>query len=240
MRKSFSGLFMALIFLSSGAYSQFEEKLKEEGVVAGSITRGGKEIQGYIKETGTAYTNGKFFPAPWQFQSDIKFIAKDIFEKPGKIKNKLFEKYGAKDIEGYRYDTLVFESVKYLGVSDVIPKTMFVQSALEGKISLYYHFNSPPPAVSGPEGFEPVFIECSKPNLVYQKDNDGIVKLVKFLNIEKELADCPYVTEKQRKGEYQVVGKVDGSSFINKLIKNTVYREQVRLLAIEDYNNNCR
>jgi hypothetical protein len=117
---------------------------------------------------------------------------------------------------------------------------IFIRKIKEGKIALYYHFSSPPHIVSGPEGFEPAYIECNRPNLVYQKDKDGTVKLIKFLNIEKELADCPYVTEKQSRGEYGVVGKDGEASGFNKLYSNIAYREKVRLKAIEDYNNNCK
>ena len=113
-------LFLALTLVSTGAHSQLSEKIKKEKVVVGLIIKDGKEIQGYIKSTGTAYTRGKFFPAPWQFQSDIKFISKDVFEQTEKIKNKLFENYGPKEIDGYRYDTLVYESVKYSDLSEII------------------------------------------------------------------------------------------------------------------------
>lgn len=64
--------------------------------------------------------------------------------------------------------------------------------------------------------------------------------MIKFLNIEKELSDCPYVTDKQSKGEYGVLGKDGEASGLNKLFSNLAYRESVRLKAIEDYNINCR
>ena len=244
MKKERLILFLAITLVSTSAHSQLSEKIKTEKVVDGSIIKEGKEIQGYIKITGTAYTRGKFFPAPWQFQSDIKFIPKDIFEQTEKIKNKLFVSYGPKEIDGYRYDTLIYESVKYADLSEIslsiIPQMIFIRKIKDGKIALYHHFSSPPNVVTGPEGFEPAYIECSRPNLVYQKENNGTLKLVKFLNIEKELSDCPYVTEKQSRGEYGVVGKDGEASDLNKLYSNLAYREEVRLKAIEDYNNNCR
>jgi hypothetical protein len=60
------------------------------------------------------------------------------------------------------------------------------------------------------------------------------------LNIEKELADCPMVVEKQSKGEYKAIGSEGESSGLNKLVNNVAFREEVRLMAIEDYNKNCK
>jgi hypothetical protein len=237
-------VFITLTFSPFTAYSQLTEKIEKEKVVPGYIIKNGKEIRGYIKETGTAYTRGKFFPAPWQFQSDIKFIPRDVFETTEKITNKLFEKYGPKEIEGYKYESMVYESVNYTPFSDIglsdIPRMIFLRKINNEKITLYHLFDSPPNVVSGPEGFEPVYLECAVPSLVYLKEKGGNVKKVIFLNIEKELADCPFVTEKQKKGEYKVMGKEEEASGLNKLINNTMYREKVRLMAIEDYNKNCK
>lgn len=243
MKKSIICLFF-ILSIPVFCFSQIEDKIKKEGVVPGVIYKNGGEILGYIKKTGMTYTNNKSFPAPWQFQSGIKFIPMDVFEKNEKITNKFYETYEPKDCDGYKYDTLVFESVKYADMSAVgmnmLPKKMFMRKVLENKISLFHYFNSPPVVVSGPEGFEPYYIDCAKVNLVYRIGNDGKLKLVNDLNVEKELSDCPMVVEKQSKGEYKAVGSEGESSRLSKLVNNAIFREQVRLMAIEDYNNNCK
>ncbi|MBN1185795.1 MAG: hypothetical protein JXB49_26170 [Bacteroidales bacterium] len=54
------------------------------------------------------------------------------------------------------------------------------------------------------------------------------------------MLDFPIVVEKQSKGEYKVVGSEEESSGLNTAFINSVFREQVRLIAIEDYNKNCK
>lgn len=223
------------------AQESLEDKIEKENVVKGEIIKDGKSTPGYIKEM-YAFSDGSIYPAPWEFQSGIKFIAKEDFEKAEKIKNKMYEKYDAKDLDGYKYDTLVYESVKYADLSAVgtgmIAKKMFMRKILEDKISLYHHFNSPP-AVVGSEGFTPYYVECANPNLVYKVGDDGKLKLVNNLNVEKELEGCPEVVEKFSNGEYQALESNGEASGANKLLNNTLFRGGVRLMAIEDYNKTC-
>lgn len=245
MKKSITCLFF-ILSIPILCFSQIEDKMKKEGVVAGVIYKNGGEIQGYIKKIEMVYANDNWFPAPWKFQSEIKFIPKDVFEKNEKIKNKYFENYKPKDCDGYKYDTLTYESVKYANMSAVgvslsmFSKKMFMRKSLDDKISLFHYFMSPPPVVSGPDGFEPHYIECAKIIHVYRIGKDGILKPVFNLNIEKELSDCPMVIEKQSKGEYKEISIEGKSSGLNKLVNNIGYREEVRFMAIEDYNNNCK
>jgi hypothetical protein len=241
-------LLMSLILVSSISaisFGQIEKKMQEEGVVPGIIYKNGGEMQGYIKKMGSEYWESKSYPAPWEFQSEIKFIPKDVFEKNEKIKNKFYEGYGPKDCDGYKYDTLIYESVKYSDMSAVgmgmLPKKVFMKKVLDSKISLFQRFDNPPAVgVYQPGEYEKLLLECGKIHLVYRNGKNGKLKLVNDLNIEKELSDCPMVVEKQSKGEYKVVGSEEKSSGLNKLINNSAFREQVRLMAIEDYNKNCK
>lgn len=239
-------LICLLVFFSAStlAYCQIEKKMQDEGVVLGVLYKNGGEVEGYIKKMGSIHFNGKNYAAPWEFQSKIKFIPKDVFEKNEKIKNKYFEEYEAKDCDGYKYDTLTFESVKYADMSAVgtnmLPKKMFMRKVSEDKISLYVYFNSP--AAFGayqPGEYEKHLEECAVINPVYRIGKNGKLKLVSNLNIEKELASCPMVVEKQSKGEYKVLGSEEKTSGLNKLVNNTMFRAQVRLMAIEDFNKNC-
>lgn len=234
---------LAVVFFSFPAISQLSDKMEKEGVVSGTIFKNGGKIEGYIKKTGTAWTEGTAYPAPWEFQSGIKFIPKDVFENNEKIKNKYFETYEPKDCEGYLYDTLYYESVKYADMSAVglnmIAQKVFMLRILEDKISLYNYFNTPPSVVSGEETFAACYEECAEVQWVYRIGSEGKLKLVNDMNIEKELADCPLVTEKQANGEYKVIGQEGKSSGGNKLLNNLAFRVEVRLMAIDDYNANC-
>ncbi len=235
---------LLVLSISTLAFSQIEEKMKEEGVVVGTIFKNGGEIEGYIKKTGLAYEDNEWYPAPWQFQDGIKFIPKDVFENNEKIKGKFYEKYDAKDCDGFKYDTLIYESVKYADMSAVgmnmLPKRMFMRKVLDDKISIFHYFDTPPSVVVGSDKFAPFYIECAKVNLVYRVGKDGKLKLVNNLNIEKELSDCPMVVEKQSRGEYKELGEEGESSGLNKLVNNSLFREEVRMMAIEDYNKNCQ
>ena len=208
---------------------QIEEKMEKESVVRGAIFRNGQEIEGYIKKKGIVreHTTNEEFPAPWDFQKDIRFIPKDVFENTQKLKNNMFKKYGAKNISGYRYEDMIFESVKYADMTAVgvnmIAKWMFLHSVINDKVSIFYHYNSPPSVFIGSLVQE--YLNCAKENVVYRKGKDGKVKLVAEglfgFNIEKELGDCPYVKEKNANDGY----KGD--------------RLSSRLEAINDYNQNC-
>ncbi len=237
------------IFLAANfailAFGQIEEKMQKEGVVTGVIIKKGVEIPGYIRKEAKISQNGRIYGTPWSYQGGIKFIPKEVFETTEKIKNKNYESYSPKDLEGFRYDndSLVYETVKYSDASSLgvgtIPKLIFMRKLADGKISLYAHFSEPPKVMVGtPEDFEQEYINCNTPHFVYRKGADGKLKLVSLMNIEKELADCPYVVEKHANGEYNIVGKKN-TKFNRFLNSSDDLREDIRLTVIEDYNNNC-
>lgn len=227
--------FLMLIF--PNAFCQLKEKMQKQNVVAGYIIKDGKQTHGYIRRMGTESLGTENYPAPWQFQGDIRFIPKNIFEITAKIKNKLFVSYSAKDIDGYVYDTMVFESVKYSDMSSVgvsmIAKKMFMHRISDGKIKLFQHFQSPPIIFNGQD-----YIECAKPNPIYQVGADGKLKPVSLLNVSKELADCPQVVQRFKNNEYSTLGTENDQG--NKFLSNVVFRNEVRLMVIDDYNRTCK
>jgi hypothetical protein len=218
-----------LFGICSMTNAQIEEKMKAENVVKGAIFKNGEEIEGYIKAIGKVYESdiNEEYPAPWEFQGDIRFIPKDVFENTEKIKGKLYQKYGPKDISGYRYEDLFYESVKYADMSAVglnmLSKKMFLLRIVDDKISIFYHYQTPPSVVSRTR-----YIDCAKEHIIYRKGADGKLKLLEApsslggLNMDKDWEDCPYVKEKQANGGYS------GSHI------------EVRLEAIADYNKNCK
>ena len=221
---------MVLFGFVATANGQIEEKMQKEGVVQGAIYKDGQEIEGYIKKKGTVsgVTNSNTYAAPWDFQSDIRFIPKDVFEETSKLQAKMYKKYGPKDIEGYRYEDMEFESVKYADMRAVgmnmIPKLMFLRRITNNKISIFYYYQSPGSVVAG-GSMEQEYQNCAKELVVFRKGKEGKVKMVAeglyAINIEKELGDCPYVKEKHERGEYK------GRNL------------ESRLEAIYDYNRHC-
>ena len=87
MKRTLIFLFFVFGFFTL-SHSQIEEKIKKENVVPGVIIQNGKEIAGYIKKIDNAYVDGEHYPAPWNFQQEIRFISKDDFEKIEKLKKK--------------------------------------------------------------------------------------------------------------------------------------------------------
>ncbi|UII19800.1 hypothetical protein [Fulvivirga ligni] len=238
-------LFFIFCCFTFSGYSQSEEKMSEENVVRGAIVKNNEVIQGFIRKKGTTYLDEETFDAPWSYQNTISFIPKDVFNEKEKIKNKDFEKYNAKDIEGYVYytspdDSLVFESVKYSDMSAVgtgmIAKKIFMRKISDGKISLFYHYSAPL-SMGEISAMKQSYIECKEPNLVYQTDEK--IRLVELLNVEKELSGCPQVVERYKNNEYKGDSDQETDSGFNKFLNKTAYRTDVRLLVIEDYNKVC-
>lgn len=238
-------LFLSIFLfgISSSFLGQLAEKMEEHGVVPGAIINGEEEIQGYIKKTGLAYSKGEVYPGPWLFQSEIEFIPKDLFENSNRIKNRDFDKYRPKNCDGYIYESTVYETVKYADMSEVginmMPKKMFMKKIIDDNISIFYHYKNPPNVIQNPEGFKPYYIECAKENVVYRNGEDGKLKLLNSMNVQKELEDCPLVVEKFNNGDYDVNVEGENSSGAKRAFNNVVFRDQVRILAIQDYNKNC-
>jgi hypothetical protein len=212
------------------AQGQIEEKMEKEGVVRGAILdKNGEEIEGYIKIKGKVYgmDTKQYYPAPWEYQDNIKFIHKDVFENTPEIKSKLYKKYGAKDIRAYQYEDMYFEAIKYADLSAVglnmIPQWTFLRRIIDGKISVFYHYNNPPSVVVG-ETFESHYIECAKEHVVCRKNKEGKLKLIDGiagLRINKDWEDCPFVKE-----------KYDNKEYLGSML-------EICLAAIKDYNENC-
>jgi hypothetical protein len=222
----------ALLFGLFGVlHGQIEEKMKNEKVVQGSIVnKNGEEIEGYIKAKGDVFSSNakKYFPAPWEYQDDIKFISKDVFENTEQLKGKMYKKYGPKDILAYRYEDMYFEAVKYADMSSVglnmFAKWMFLRKVIDGKMEVFYHYVNPPSVISAKESFETYYVTCAEEHVVYRKGKDVKLKLidgVAGINIHKNWEDCPYVKEKYDQNEYS------GSKI------------EICLKAIQDYNENC-
>ena len=236
MKKVFLSLILVCLSVSIFAQSKsLEQKIKDEDVQECVLYKGGEEIQGYIKKM-VVYDYETIFPAPWLYQKQIRFIPKDIFEKTEKIKGKMYVSYEPKDCDGYKCDSKEYVSVKYSDMSAVgmsmIPKKIFMQKVLDGKVSIFYHYQEPPVVMTGSAA--PYYIECGKEEIVYQIGENGKLKLLNNLNIDKEMADCPYVIDKWSKGEYN---KVAGKKVLSVILNDNLNK---KVEAILDYNSNCK
>ena len=234
--------FVLVFFISIlSIHAQYEEKMSKENVVKGTILKNGGKTEGYIKMTGIIHDGKRWGSAPWEFQGEIKFIPKDVFEKNEKIKNSFFEKYTPKDCDGYLYDTLVYESVKYQDLTAVgmnmLPKKVFMHRVVEGKVCLFDYFDTPSPVLAG--DIPAIYEGYRKVMTIYRVGVEGKLKSINNLNIEKELADCPIVVEKNAKGEYKIVGSDENSSGFTKLLGSVIGRENMKVIALLDYNKNC-
>ena len=230
---------LSLFILSMQASAQLEERIAKWDVVSGAIIMNGEKQEGYIMSLHSIGEDEKVYSRPWVFQDHIRFIDKKVFENAKKVKLKMFTKYKPKDINGYIYgDLYTYVSVKYADMSAIgtgmIAKRMFMRKVTDGPISIFHHFDEPP-AVNSPNDTN----QYGVANLVYQKGEDGKLKLVNDLNVKKELADCPLIVEKHEKGIY-LSTKDDEGSKLSKLAVNTTLRKEARLMVIEDYNNNCQ
>jgi len=208
--------------LCFNAYSQLEEKMKKYDVIEGSVTKDGKTIQGYIKKIDN----------PWRYQLEIKFIEKNKFEKTEKIRNKHFTKYKPRRCDGYTYGgTLKYVSAKYADIAkselslSMLPKWVFIQKIMDGRISFYYYF-------SIPKNIEDIKAE---PFLLCKKEGNKTAKLVLTLSVKKMMKDCSKVAEKFAQDNY----KAEEYSYGEKFGKDLVEREKTRVMAIMDYNKTC-
>ena len=219
MKKFMISTTLLFVFFSA-INAQIEEKMRKENVVAGAIyEKNGQTIEGYIKimgeEADPEFLTESSYSSLVDFQGNIYFIPKDVFESTPKIKSNSYKKYSPKNLSGYRYAHIEFEAVKYSDLSalgpGMIAKWIFMQRISKGKISTYYYYNP----------------ELKNKVVMYRKNTDEKVRQVATsngipgINMKKFWDDCPYVKEKQEKDEYK------GSNL------------EIRLAAIDDYNKYC-
>jgi len=217
MKKSVIAAVLLLGFFSA-LNAQIEAKIQQERVVPGAIfLHNGQEIAGYVK-VGSLFNSEVIPPCLCDFQNIIYFIPKDVFENTPKIDNRLYKSYKTKDISGYRFLDMEFESVKYADLSavgpDMLSRWRFLRRIINGKISVFYFY----PLHS--RSIEDGILLCRKGQdgkIIRVKGGNGF----KGIDMEKDWEDCPYVKEKQANGEYQ------GTEL------------EIRLMAIEDYNTYC-
>ena len=238
---AFSGL-----FLCANAQTDLIKKIQKENVVKGVIIQQGIETEGYIKKISENRSyEGKNYKAYDNFQSEISFIPKDLFENTEKLKGNMYTKYKPYHIDGYKYiyengDMLVYESVKYSDKSTISVRTIaqekFLRLDSKGKLSIYTYYNAPPAVMSGSDYIRKRYEEAEEAQVTYRRaDSKESPKMIEFVSIEKELADCPQVVEKYKRGDYGVGEKVK-SKFL-KTLNKVSNNDQVKYAALMEYNS---
>ncbi len=253
MKKTITILLLALV-APVMVFSQMQRKMDEEKVVQGYIIKNGEKIPGYLKIRDHFMDNGEKVKTPWMLQTKVLFVPKEVFETNKKIKRKHFDKYMPKDIDGYIYDSLTFNSVKYADLSiesnsvgSLIPKYQFLQQVVDGKISIYYHYPSPAGVkLVSEEHFEVdqnnKYKRFQSANVVYKTEQDKNAKYMAYADPEKVFSDCPHVLEKINKGEYGVVEKRSLVELGYSEDEEITDADQVEKLTaiILDYNQHCK
>jgi len=202
-------LLAIMAVLSISCFAQYEQKMKSEGVIKGSIVINGEKKDGYIKCGPSVDFDGDTYYAYFELQRGIKFIDKETFESLDKIKGKNYIKYGPKDIESFVFDDIQFESVKYCidpmaGGTNAIPKKLFL-SVLKvyDNIKFYAWFEeSDNYSEPGKLNKDKFLNNLATPTVAYKlKDADG-ARAVYRLSVKKEL-NCPVIQEKMSNKMYK-------------------------------------
>jgi len=176
------------------------------------------QFKGYIltkkgKKEGIIWLNG-WSNAPWSHQKKVFFITEDDFGKMKKNKRKYFEDFKAKEILGYGHEGAKYMSVKYADLSavgpDMLSKMYFLKVEVQGKLSVYRYYRTPPSVQSG--------AEINKTNEEWAEDNELVMKKgkLKAKNAERVemvelINDCKTVHDKYLSGEYGFKPENDGS-----------------------------
>ena len=188
-------------------YSQDKAKMEKEFVVVGSVTVNGKTIEGYIKKKLPYVYDEAEFPGYWKYQEEIKFIDKETFDNTEKIKGKMYVKYTPKTCDSYKYEDLTFVSYKYADLSAIgtasIPHQLFLMQVKKyDNVEFLFHYQQIP-VIGTPEEFRAAVIENSEnPTLIYMLKGGKSPKAVPFLNVKKELAECPTILKNLEDGKY--------------------------------------
>jgi hypothetical protein len=246
--KLFTAISLFGMAIGANAQINIQKRIEKEDVVEGCIIQDGTQKAGYIKRIDeTRGYDGTIYHAFDNYQDDISFIPKEDFETAEEINKKMYEKYGPKEIEGYKYirfegDTLTYETVKYSDKSDIslrmVAKNTFLRVISKGKLSIYYYFVPMPNFLAGStESIKEVYEFSNDPVIVFRAAGDTkSPKSTEYAKIEKVVADCPRVLEKYKNGAYGPMGENKDRSKVMKFLNSQAGGNEMKLQALLDYN----
>lgn len=198
-------MFALFVLLTNIAFSQVEKKANQfDGYI---IKNDSTKIEGVIEINGSE-------TYPWLNQNSVKYIPKEAFLNK-KVKSKDKTKYDPKDLLEYCAGNREFETKKYAnlleGGAAVLPQRYFMERLVNGTISVYVYYESPPDVQVGtPEEIEAEYNRCRIKDILIQKGEEKLKNLA-FVDIMEYISDCPEVKEKYVNGDYGIIPKNDGT-----------------------------
>ena len=242
--KKYFTVTLALIVLLSFAFTSVTAQLKTPSSVGkyekGTITLNkGKEIEGYI------YID---MMNPQEFQKRVNLINEKTYQAflKGKKINKDIEVYKPKDMESFTLENgKKFKKAKYVNIfatrkQDMLPKTLMLEVATEGKITVFKKYHHTQGIVSGhlPDRTKVSDAEYAKWQennfeILYQKEGEAS-KNMSVINIKALVGDNEAVLENYNNDYY---------GFQTLFTKGPVFESSFQLDAleaftkmVEDYN----
>ena len=242
--KKYSTITPVLLVLFSFAFTSVKAQLKTPSSVGkyekGTITLNkGKEVEGYI------YID---MMNPQEFQKRVNLINEKTYQAflKGKKINKDIEVYKPKDLESFMLENgKKFKKARYVNIfatrkQDMLPKTLMLEVAAEGKITVFKKYHHTQGIVSGylpdrTKVSDAEYVEWQENNfeILYQKEGEGS-KNMSVINIKALVGDNEAVLENYNNDYY---------GFQTLFTKGPVFESSFQLDAlaaftkmVEDYN----
>ncbi len=202
--------FLAIVLIAAASYAQELGVNEHYGTI---IFPNGTESEVVILEN---------LELPWDFQKKITVVDRDVFDSGIKIKGKHKTTYKAKDLQGFKIGSQLYETQKYSDMSSLgmgsLPTNYFLEVVEKGKITLYKYYQEP----YVEEGSAPVTQEELNqkfrlhPQVLIYKDGEK-VKDVTSAKLEPYFGDNAKVMEKYNSGGYGNKAKDEERSGAGKL-----------------------
>ncbi len=243
--RKYHGTTPMLITLFCFAFTSVTAQLKTPSSVGkyekGTITTDkGKEIEGYI------YMD---MMNPQEFQKRVHLINEKTYQAwlKGKKINKDIEEYKPKDLQSIELENgKKFKQARYVNIfatrkQDMLPKTLMLEVAAEGKITVFKKYHHTQGFVSSylpdrTEVSDAEYAAWQENNfeILYQKEGEGS-KNMSVINIKALVEDNEKVLENYNNDHY---------GFQTLFVKGPVFESSFQLDAleaftrmVEDYNN---
>lgn len=229
-------LFILFFLLSSLCSAQTTDliKMTRNQLVPGSITfQDGKTLTGYIKDVGSMVVNGKRVEMSWKIQGGVYFMMDQIFHRTEEFNKDCFLRLRPRDLEKIVYNGTEYRKLRYFDISNEFKfsgqgrsEQVLVKVKKIDRISIYEYFYAPSVFAPGPKGIEPIYL--------WTKGDDIEAAKLTHLNPKKVFADCPAIVARVKEGKYIPIDECDAD--VSKFKLRNVYRKEVMLMAVADYN----
>lgn len=186
--------------------------------------------------------------SPWLNQGELKFLPLAKYEG-GEVKRKDWEEYSPKQISGYKIGEKTYVSQKYANLSavgpDMLSRPYFLEKVVEGKLTLYYFYETPPTVYSGgdiAQLAEEAKTKCRIPQVLIQKDGDKL-KNLRAIDFRDYIGDNVEVLGKYNAGDYGFVPRAQekkGLANLTARAEDGEILENYIVPIATDYNNTSK